>query len=238
MITTRSLTCLSLISLLSVSAFADDKKKPPANSNERARPDIITPGSPSSNDKPGKAPSDAIILFDGTNLNEFEHKGGAAPKWKVEKGYAEVTRSGQILSKKSFGDAQLHIEWATPSEVNGNGQGRGNSGVFLGNYCEVQVLDSFKNDTYPGGQASALYGKTPPLINASRKPGEWQTYDIIFHRAKGDKPAHITVIHNGVVTHHAYPLGKGTHEWKLRLQDHSNPVRYRNIWVRELNDYK
>ena len=232
--------CLILTACtLALPAIADHhEKKPPANSNERARPEVITPGTASTNDKAGKAPSDAIILFDGKNLDNFEHKKDVPAKWKVENGYAEVNRTGQIQSKQSFGDAQLHLEWAAPSEVKGKSQGRGNSGVFLGGYCEVQVLDSFDNDTYPGGQASALYSKTPPLINASRKPGQWQTYDIIFHTAKGDKPAHITVLHNGVVVHHAYPLGKGSGTWNLKLQDHGNPVRYRNIWVRELKDYK
>lgn len=232
------LLVITALTALSAEAFADHHaKKPPANSNERARPEVITPGTASTPAEPGKPPSDAIVLFDGKNLDAFTQK-GKEPQWKVENGYAEVTRTGEIVSKQSFGDAQLHIEWAAPSEVKGSGQGRGNSGVYLGNYCEVQVLDSFENDTYPGGQASALYGKTPPLVNASRKPGEWQTYDIILHTAKGDQPAHITVLHNGVVVHHAYPLGKKSDKWNLKLQDHGNPVRYRNIWVRELEDYK
>ena len=237
------LLALTALSLLGASVFADHHeksapaKKPPANSNERARPEVITPGTASTNDQPGQPHSDAIILFDGKNLDSFTQK-GAPPKWKVENGYAEVNRSGEIQSKQSFGDAQLHIEWATPSEVEGKSQGRGNSGVFLGGYCEVQVLDSFENDTYPGGQASALYGKTPPLINASRKPGVWQTYDIIFHAARDDQPARITILHNGVVVHHGFPLGRKKDKWNLRLQDHGNPVRYRNIWVRELKDYR
>jgi hypothetical protein len=221
-------------------------KKPPANSMERARPDVIMPGTSGIRKQPGRPPSDAVVLFDGTSLDAFSQKPkkGAdktprVPLWKVVDGCMEVVpRTGEIISRQSFGDAQLHLEWATPREVTGEGQGRGNSGVFIGNYCEVQVLDSHQNDTYPGGQASALYGKTPPLVNASRKPGEWQTYDIIFHAARGDLPARITVLHNGVVTHHAYPLGKRDDPWQLRLQDHNNPVRYRNIWVRELRDYK
>ncbi|NNC88909.1 MAG: DUF1080 domain-containing protein [Akkermansiaceae bacterium] len=213
-------------------------KKPPANSNERARPEVITPGTASTEKRPGRAPSDAVILFDGTGLDGFAHKKGPA-KWKVGDGYFEVVPgTGEIISRQSFGDAQLHIEWATPAEVKGKGQGRGNSGVFIGNYCEVQVLDSFQNDTYPGGQAGALYGKTPPLVNAARKPGTWQSYDIIVHAARDGQPARITVLHNGVVLHHAFPLGNKDQPWQLRLQDHGNPVRYRNIWVRELQDYK
>lgn len=234
----RVLTRILLATLVVATTQAVQAEKPPANSNERARPEVITPATASTPDAPGRAPSDAVVLFDGTSLEAFTQK-GAAPKWKVEDGHAEVVRgTGEIVSKQQFGDAQLHIEWATPSEVQGNSQGRGNSGVFLGGYCEVQVLDSFENDTYPGGQAGALYGKTPPLVNASRKPGEWQTYDIILHTAKDDRPAHITVIHNGVVVHHAWPLGKKGGRWNLRLQDHGNPVRFRNIWVRELKDYK
>jgi hypothetical protein len=237
--TMKTPSLILVVLSLAIPALADHhEKKPPANSNERTRPEVITPGTSSTNAQPGKPPSDAIILFDGKNLANFTHNKSEPAKWKVEHGYAEVNRSGPIQSKQSFGDAQLHIEWATPSEVKGKGQGRGNSGVFLGGYCEVQVLDSFENDTYPGGQASALYSKTPPLINASRKPGVWQSYDIIFHLAKGEHPAHLTVLHNGVVVHHAYPLGKGTKKWNLRLQDHGNPVRYRNIWVRELKDYR
>ena len=253
-------TTLFLLAAFSVSGLvlADHhgKKKPPANSNERARPDIISPGTASTNEQPGKPPSDAIILFDGRNLDNFEHKGGKAPQWKVENGYTEVTRTGQIISKQSFSDAQIHIEWATPSEIKGKGQRRGNSGVILGSYGEVQVLDSYENDTYPGGQAGALYGKSPPLVNASRKPGVWQSYDIIFHTAKGDKPAHVTVLHNGVVVHHRYELSGATDgisrevPWRtlskytphdpgvfIGLQDHGNPVRYRNIWIRPIGQY-
>lgn len=214
---------------------------------KRPRPKVVEPGTPGTDDAPGKPPSDAVVLFDGKNLEaEWVRPGKkgdeAKPAWKVENGYAEV-KGGGIQSIKKFGDCQVHIEWATPKDVKGNGQGRGNSGVYLGGFGEVQVLDSFENDTYPDGQAGALYGKFPPLVNASRKPGEWQTYDIIAHLPRADeqgkvvRPGRITVLHNGVVVHHAVEFGNKFGEFGISLQDHGNPVRYRNIWVRRLADY-
>ena len=219
---------------------------------ERPRPAVITPGIK------GSPPSDAVVLFDGTDLSHWHHvKDGQSvpPTWTLGDGYFEtVPRSGQLVSKDEFGDCQVHLEWATPSEVKGDGQGRGNSGVFLMGTYEVQVLDSWENVTYADGQAGAMYGQYPPLVNASRKPGEWQSYDIIFEApefkdGKMSVPAYVTVIHNGVVLHHRQAYhGQTFHkrvgvytehppEGPLALQDHGNPIRYRNIWVRPLGDY-
>ena len=218
----------------------------------RPRPAMVSPG------VDGSPPSDAVVLFDGTDLSHWHHvKDGesTAPTWKLGDGYFEtVPRSGQLVSKEKFGDCQVHVEWATPSEVKGDGQGRGNSGVFLMGTYEIQVLDSWENLTYADGQAGAMYGQYPPLVNASRKPGEWQCYDIIFEApefkdGKMCEPAYVTVIHNGVVLHHRQAFhGQTFHrrvgvytehpaEGPLSLQDHGNPIRYRNIWVRPLGDY-
>jgi hypothetical protein len=217
---------------------------------ERPRPDVIAPGA-----EPGAAPSDAVVLFDGTDLGEWVSGDGQAAKWKVENGYVEVVpRTGAIQTRRSFGDVQLHIEFATPPPE-GDGQGRGNSGVFfMGSAYEIQVLDSWRNDTYPDGQASAVYGQQPPLVNASRPPGEWQTYDIVFRRPRFSEsgalvtPARFTVFHNGVLTQDAVePSGPTTWQGRppysahpdalpIQLQDHGNPMRFRNIWVRELPD--
>jgi hypothetical protein len=220
----------------------------------RPRPPVVTPPAWGSNEQPARAPSDATVLFDGTSLAQWKADGKKpakadapaddAPKWKVEAGYFEVVGgSGGIRTREKFaGDLQWHIEWATPSVVKGNSQGRGNSGVFIGGFPEVQVLDSFENDTYPDGQAAALYSHHPPYVNASRKPGEWQTYDIIIERAQVDeqnkllRKARITVIHNGVVAHHAREVDTRAKDGDLALQDHGNPVRYRNIWFRKLNN--
>lgn len=214
----------------------------------RPQPLVVAPG-----EQPGQAPSDAIILFDGNDLSQWEStKGGRPAKWKVEKGYTEVVKkTGSIRTKRSFGDCQLHIEWAAPAKVKGNGQKRGNSGVFLMSRYEVQVLDSYNKKTYPDGQAASMYGQNPPMVNACRGPGQWQTYDIIFRRPifRGDKvvgPAIITVLHNGVLVQDHWTIEGTTahkkrakykpHEDKLplMLQNHGDPVRYRNIWIREL----
>ena len=208
---------------------------------------------------PGKVPSDAIVLFDGTDLSEWTDTKGGQSKWIVRDGFMEsVKGAGYIQTRQEFGSCQLHVEFATPLTVKGSGQGRGNSGVFLMGEYEVQVLDSYNNHTYPDGQCAALYGRNVPLVNASARPGEWQSYDIIFHRPifVGDKvvrraKATFTVLHNGVVVHDHVVLAGGT-GWKgphaisdykphadkgpISLQDHGNPVRYRNVWVRELAD--
>jgi len=213
---------------------------------ERPWPEVVVPPA-----TPGAAPSDAVVLFDGEDTSAWTQRGGEVG-WKVEDGYMQVTGGGEIQSKDQFGDCQLHVEFASPSEVKSASQGRGNSGVFLMGRYEVQVLDSHMNPSYPDGQCSALYGQFPPMVNACKGPGEWQTYDIVFRapRFADDKlvePARITVFHNGVLTHHDRALiGATTHrqvakysphgpKGPLKLQDHGNPVRYRNIWVRELD---
>jgi hypothetical protein len=214
---------------------------------QRPRPKVVTPPSHLN----GTAPSDAIVLFDGKNLSSFKRQPrrddtdtSDLPKWKVEAGYMEVVpKSGTLDTRDEFSSCQIHIEWATPAEVVGKSQGRGNSGVLIHGWGEVQVLDSFENDTYPDGQAAAIYNRYPPLVNASRKPGEWQSYDIICDCAEIDakgkvlKPARLTVMHNGLIVHHAVAIETTKQKFGFALQDHQNPVRYRNIWVRPLHRY-
>jgi hypothetical protein len=223
----------------------------------RPEPRVITPGTESTQDQPGKPPSDALILFDGKDLSAWESvKGGPAP-WKVGDGYLEVVpHTGNIKTKQAFVDCQLHLEWATPDPPHGQDQGRGNSGVIMINlvkYYEIQVLDSYQNKTYPDGQAGAIYGEYPPLVNACRPPGQWQAYDIIMHGPRFDtagkvvRPASFTVLQNGVlVQDHVTALGVAlpvreyqpysphATDFPLTLQDHGQPVRFRNIWVRVL----
>jgi hypothetical protein len=220
---------------------------------ERPQPRIITPGENSTQTTPGTAPSDAIVLFNGKDLSMWKNHSDGQPAWKVENGHIEIApKRGSLSTAGEYGpDIQLHIEWSAPQPASGNGQGRGNSGVlFFGKY-EVQVLDSYENKTYPDGQAASLYGFMPPLVNATRPPGAWNIYDIIFNGARfeNDKlvsPTIITVLHNGVVAqnHIAVPgptSHKGLPTYKphpekgpIVLQDHGNPVQYRNIWLREL----
>ena len=205
-------------------------------------PRVVTPGE-------GTAPpSDAVILFDGTDLSGWTKPNGQPAGWKVEDGAMVVHGGGGVVSEKTFGDAQIHIEFATPAEVKGEGQGRGNSGVYVQGRYEVQVLDSFGNSTYPNGQCGAIYGHHAPLVNACRKPGEWQTYDIIFHAPRFEdgkevKNAVMTVFHNGVLIQDhaavpspttASPRKEEPTDGPLFLQDHGAPVRYRNIWYRPL----
>ena len=211
------------------------------HSLERPRPPVVQPTGPAA------MPSDAHALLgaDLSNWRSDPEKGGKEPlpaKWNYADGVLTVVpRSGFLRCQEVIkGDFQLHLEWATPSEVRGNGQGRGNSGVFITGFPELQVLDSYQNDTYPDGSASAFYGKFPPYVNASRGPGEWQTYDIFVERAQlvGGKPvrkARITVLHNGLLTQHAREFEGNVQEGTLGLQDHLNPMRFRNIWVRNLN---
>jgi hypothetical protein len=206
-------------------------------------PPVVRPGAGSA------PPSDAIVLFDGTNLTEWRD-----PKWKLDGGAVTVVaQAGSLVTRREFGDVQLHIEWRTPAKVEGEGQGRGNSGIFLMERYEVQVLDSYENATYVNGQAGAIYKQHAPMVNASRAPGEWQSYDIVFmaprFRADGtlERSATFTVFHNGVlIQNHVEVKGTTTnigmatykaHPSKapLSLQDHDNPVSYRHIWVRELS---
>ena len=219
----------------------------------RPHPPAVTPPS-----TPDGAPSDAVVLFDGRDLSHWTRaaSGGSEPaRWKIESGYIEVVPgTGDIASREKFGDCQLHIEWATPPDVRGESQERGNSGVFLMGRYEIQVLDSYGNPTYADGQAGAIYGQWPPLVNATRPPGQWQAYDIIFEapRFQGEKlirPAYVTVLLNGVLLHdHQQIMGPTVHralahyvaqpaEESLVLQDHGNPVRFRNIWVRRITGY-
>jgi 3-keto-disaccharide hydrolase len=213
----------------------------------RPHPAVVTPSA-----LPGGAPSDALVLFDGKDLS---HWTTARQAWKVENGYLEVVpNGGNLTTKEKFGDAQLHVEWAAPSQVRGTSQNRGNSGIFLQGRYEVQVLDSFENPTYADGQAGAIYGQWPPLVNPVRKPGEWQSYDIVFEAprfegAKLSRPAYLTVFLNGVLLHHRKEvMGPTVHralasyapqpaEDALMLQDHQQSVRYRNIWVRRIAGY-
>lgn len=227
--------------------------------SERPYPVVVTPGTFSNQETPGQPPSDAVVLFDGKDLSHWQSQGAngtlGPPKWKVENGYLEVApKTGGLVSKEKFGDCQIHVEWASPTKIEGKGQGRGNSGVLIMGKYEIQVLDSYQNPTYSDGHASALYGQYPPLVNALRKTGEWQVYDIVFEapRFEGDKllkPAYATVFVNGVVVHNRQAL-LGPVVWRdlakyepheaegpILLQDHSNPVRFRNIWVRRLGPY-
>jgi hypothetical protein len=202
---------------------------------------------------PDPLPSDAIVLFDGEDLSQWKSdKDGGPAKWEVKDGAARVNGTGYISTKQSFGDCQLHIEWATPAEVKGEGQGRGNSGVYLQGRYEIQILDSYINKTYYDGQAGAVYKEYAPLVNVCRKPGEWQAYDIIYHAPRFDdagkllKPGRVTVLQNGVLIQDNVEIKGPTgaagepkytaHPLKqpLTLQDHHNPVRFRNIWIREL----
>ncbi|HTQ97844.1 MAG TPA: DUF1080 domain-containing protein [Candidatus Acidoferrum sp.] len=246
--------CIGILALFGANAaYAQIDTKWKIHDLNRPVPPIVTPGTSSTQETPGKAPSDAVILFDGKDLSQWLDKDGAAAKWKVENGYIEVVaKTGYIHTQKAFGDCQLHIEFSEPTPPKGESQDRGNSGVFLMGAYEIQVLDSYENKTYADGQASAVYGQYPPLVNASRPPGQWQWYDIVFHSPRFDsagkllRPARITVFHNGILvqdnveptgpTEHGErpPYKPGPEKAPLELQDHGNPVRYRNIWIREL----
>ena len=219
-------------------------KRPPAP--------VITPASSSVEEAPGTPPSDATVLFDGTDLSSWVRREGGDASWRVANGYMEVIPdNGSIRTREHFGDGQWHVEWATPQVVKGESQGRGNSGVFLMGTYEIQVLDSFDNPTYADGAAAAIYGQYPPLVNACREPGRWQSYDLVwigprFHAGKLEAPARLTLFHNGVVVHHDRELlGPTAHrnvlEYEehpntgpLELQDHGDLIRYRNIWFRGL----
>jgi hypothetical protein len=251
--TFSSLTAVLLISLVQLST-AQAPMKWKIHDPNRPLPPVIDPGTASTQETPGRAPSDAVVLFDGKDLSRWADKDGKPAKWKVENGYAEVVaQSGYIYTRDSFGDCQLHVEFAEPSPGVGESQERGNSGVFLMGQYETQVLDSYQNKTYADGQAAAEYGQYPPLVNAARPPAQWQTYDIIFHRphfkdGKLTQPARVTVLHNGVLvqdnveltgpTAHGErpPYKPGPDKLPLALQDHGDPVRYRNIWIRELHE--
>lgn len=247
-----AVVCIGFLGLpMNLAAQPDPRWK--IHDMDRPQPRVIDPGASSTLEKPGQPPSDAVVLFDGKDLSQWRSSGDQPAKWRVENGYMETAaRTGPISTKQGFGDCQLHVEWAVPLPAKGEGQGRGNSGVFLMGKYEIQVLDSYQNKTYPDGQAAAVYGQYPPLVNASRVPGQWQSYDIIFHGPRFNKdgkllrPAHVTVLHNGVLvqdnaeltgpTEHKQRPPYAAHPQKLpiMLQDHGNPIRFRNIWIREL----
>ena len=243
---------LLFLALAAAPAAAQDLGPWPQHSMDRPQPPVVTPA-PS--DKPYAPPSDAVVLFDGSTLAGWEVDSGKPAAWKLENGYMEVVRgTGSIHTTRRFGDCQLHVEWAAPTPPEGEGQERGNSGVYLMSLYEVQVLDSYQNKTYADGLAAALYGQYPPLVNPSRLPGEWQTYDIVFHAPRFDasgkvlSPARVTVLFNNVLVQDNVALSGPTAHMRrppyrahpdrmpLLLQDHGVPVRYRNIWIRELKE--
>jgi hypothetical protein len=224
----------------------------PIHSTERPQPPVVDPGPYPGLQGP---PSDAVVLFDGSSLGAWRtaDRSGAEARWKIAEGSMEVVPgTGNIATVQGFGDVQLHLEWLAPLPVESEGQGRGNSGVFLMSTYEIQVLDSYRNPTYPDGQTAAIYGQYPPLVNASRPPGEWQTYDVIFRRPLFDengrvvRKARMTILHNGILVQDGVELtGPTAHKDRppyqrhadrlpLMLQDHGNRVRFRNIWLREL----
>lgn len=249
--TTKAIFLLGVMIVPGILAAQEqpEKKTPESTEIWEPQPRVITAG-----EKPGDAPSDATVLFDGKSLDSWTAADGSAAKWTVKDGAVTVLpKGGDIKTKKQFGDFQLHIEWRSPAEVNPSqtSQGRGNSGIFLQERYEVQVLDNYNNKTYANGQASSIYKQHIPLVNACRKPGEWQVYEIFFTAPRFNSegrvisPAYVTVVHNGVLSlNHAAILGpteyiglpvyKQYENGAIRLQDHGNPVSYRNIWVRDL----
>lgn len=247
---TFSSAVLAALFLAAAPALQNPPQWKPHDMN-RPVPPVVDPGTSSTQEAPGRAPSDAVVLFDGKDLSQWQMKDGSPAKWKVGNGYFEtVPKTGYIYTRKSFADCQLHVEFATPSPAVGEGQDRGNSGVFLMGLYEIQVLDSYNNRTYADGQAAAVYGQYPPLVNASRPPGQWQSYDIIFHPSRFAKDGklirlgRVTVFHNGVLVQDNVEIHGPTvtgepdkpHAGRLplALQDHNHPVRFRNIWLREI----
>jgi len=214
---------------------------------DRPQPPVVDPGEPASRGPP----ADATALFDGTDLRAWETVDGESPAWTVEDGYVEVVPgAGDLRTREPIGDCQLHVEWRTPAPP-AESWDRGNSGLFLMDHYEIQVFDSYENAIYADGHAGAVYGQHPPLVNASRKPGAWQSFDVVCRGPRFDggdltRPAVVTVLHNGVVVQHAAELyGPTSHqesqpydphppEAPLRLQDHGDRVRFRNLWYRPL----
>jgi hypothetical protein len=245
----RGLGAAFVLAITTSTLSAQGKWAP--NSMDRPQPPVVTPGPAQ---PPVPPPADAIVLFDGTDLSQWASDNDSGPaKWQVQDGnMVVVPGTGGIHTKRAFGDVQLHIEWSPPTPPKGESQERGNSGVFLMSHYEVQVLDIYHNLTYADGMAGAVYGQTPPLVNPARPPGEWQTYDIVFHRPHFDKngkvtvPARVTVFFNGVlvqdntvITGWTVNAARAVYRphadaLPLALQDHENAVRYRNVWVREL----
>lgn len=257
------ITCLASFALITAAAPAETSKHAADDSltrwkvsdRNRPVPPVIAPGTASTREAPGKPPSDAIVLFDGKDLSQWENNKGGPARWKsVDGALVIASGAGDIHTKQAFGDCQLHVEWAEPDPPHGEDQARGNSGIYLMSKYELQVLDSFQNKTYADGQAGAVYAQFPPLVNASRPPGEWQAYDIVWHgpRFAADgkllRPARITVLQNGVLVQdnteltgptdymHRPPYTPHAEKLPLLLQDHDQPVRFRNIWIRELSE--
>ena len=245
--TSISITVAVLLSAFAASVQAQTQVDPKLTEVWEPVPRVVNPG------RGTAVPSDAIVLFDGTDLSEWESIEGGPVKWSIGGAAFTVLKgTGDIRTKRAFGDCQLHLEWRTPAKIEGEGQGRGNSGVFLQGRYEVQVLDSYDNATYANGQAASIYKQYIPLVNASRKPGEWQTYDIYFRAPRFSEDgtlveaAYVTVVHNGVLVQNHVQIKGNTvyrgapsyakHNAKepLVLQEHGNPVSYRNIWIREL----
>lgn len=237
------LTGLSALALLAMFAAQSGRLTAAAPGKEDPQPTVVDAG------PVGGPPSDAIVLFDGKDLSKFHGPKNAEPHWRIQDGVVESTVPGGIFTKEEFTDCQVHVEFATPSTVKGDGQGRGNSGVYLMGRYEIQVLDNYNNKTYPNGQCGAFYGHNPPLVNVCRKPGEWQAYDIIFRAprrlADGKVEAgSFTVLQNGVLIQDHIPVGEQSttaapisafaEKGPLYLQDHGNPVHFRNIWIRKL----
>jgi len=229
----------------------------PWKPNDRSRPvpPAVTHATPSTQQEPGKPPSDATVLFNGKDLSNWEGAKGGPAQWIVRSGYFEVAPgTGDIRTKQAFGDCQLHAEWASPNPPRGKDQDRGNSGISLMGLYEIQVLDTYKSPTYADGMVGAVYGQWPPLVSAALPPGEWQTYDVVFHgpRFADDgaltRLATVTLLHNGVlVQDHVSLTGPTAHMSRppykktpdrlpLQLQDHHHPVHFRNIWIRELRN--
>lgn len=241
---------LLYLPLLSVTTFGQLSTGWKQHDMNRPLPPVVSPGA---DHLPVAPPSDAVVLFDGTSLDAWRAADGGPGKWIIkDKAMEPVESGGYLYTAQGFADCQLHIEWASPETPKGKSQNRGNSGVFLQSQFEVQILDSFDNITYADGQAASIYGQYPPMANVSRGPGQWQSYDILFRAPKYNEdgtlkePARMTVMHNGVfVQDNVKPLGPTSwmqhHPYTNRpgkipigLQDHGNPVRFRNIWVREL----
>ncbi|HEX6644748.1 MAG TPA: DUF1080 domain-containing protein [Gemmatimonadales bacterium] len=245
----KLISSAGLLMLAAGSASAQGREWP-VHSMERPAPPVVKPGGAVA---PMAPPSDAIILFSGGTLGAWQAAKGGPARWRATREFFEVVPgTGSIHSRAAFGDAQVHVEWRSPAPAVGEGQDRGNSGVFLMGRYEIQVLDSHQNPTYADGQAAAVYAQHPPLVNASRPPGQWQTYDIVFRRPRFDangtlvSPATVTLLHNGVLVQDGVALtGPVAHGARppyeahpdrlpLALQDHGQPVQFRNVWVRDL----
>jgi hypothetical protein len=246
-------SALGLLLLTASAAHAQTPREWPVHAMDRPAPRVVDPGPFAGSPQP---PADAVVLFDGTSLDGWRSadESGRPARWRIVGNALEVEPgTGALATTSSFGDVQLHIEWRSPDPPAGEGQDRGNSGVFLMGRYEIQVLDSYRSATYPDGQAAALYGQYPPLVNASRPPGQWQSYDIIFHRPRFDTngalvaPARMTVLHNGVLVHDDVALQGATRHMEravyephadrlpITLQDHGARVQFRNVWIRDLD---